>query len=96
MRPRPAAAPGFRHAIRAAGSEMFLAAYLVCELCSVAGVIVMGGGFGSGFFGFGFAAVASPAATAVADALSLGVSFGAATLGFGFAAAVSTEEAAAV
>src|SRR4029453_10753103 len=79
-------------AIRAACHETFLAAraYLVCELCSVAGIIAMGGGFDSGFFGFGFAAGPSPAAAA--DTLSWAAALGAATLGFGFAAVVSPEE----
>src|SRR6266508_4871286 len=67
-----------------------LAAYLVCELCSIAGVIAMGGGFGSGFLAFGFTAGPSPAAAA--DMLSWAASLVAATLGFGFAAVVSPEE----
>src|SRR4029453_11666301 len=63
-----------------------LAAYLVCELCSIAGVIAMGGGFGSGFLAFGFTAGPSPAAAA--DMLSWAASLGAAPLGFGFSAGV--------
>src|SRR5262245_49088595 len=66
--------------------------YLVCELCSIAGVIVIGTGFGAGFLGFGFTAVASPEA-ATADAPSL-TSLGAVALGFGFVAAVFAEAAA--
>lgn len=65
------------------------ASYLVCELCSTAGMIAMGGGFASGFLGFGLAAVASPEAAAVAD-----VSFAVAGLSFGFALPLSPEEGA--
>src|SRR5262249_44574610 len=66
--------------------------HLTCELCSAAGVMIIGGGFGAGFLGFGFGAVASSEAALVAAAPSLAPSLR--TLGFGFGAAVSPVEAA--
>src|SRR4029453_3694933 len=87
---RRAAAHGFRHGDRGCVLRDVLAASLVCALWSIAGVIAMGGGFGSGFLAFGFTAGPSPAAAA--DTLSWAASLGAATLGFGFAAVVSPEE----
>ena len=61
--------------------------YLAGGLCSAAGVIVIGGGCGAGFFAFGFAAGSSPAAAA-ADA--------GAALDFGLVAGASPEDTAAV
>src|SRR5262249_59845215 len=68
--------------------------HLTCELCSAAGVMVIGGGFGAGFLGFGLGAVASSEAAPVAAAPSLAASLR--TLGFGFDAAASPDDAAAV
>ena len=68
--------------------------YLAGGLCSPAGVIVIGGGFGAGFFAFGFAAGSSPEAAA-ADAASFAPSLGAA-LDFGLVAGASPEDTAAV
>ena len=70
--------------------------YLVGELCSTAGVIVIGGGFGAGFFGFGFAAGSSPPEAAAADAASLAPSLLGAAFDFGFVAGASPEDTAAV
>src|SRR5262245_53145214 len=61
--------------------------HLTCELCSAAGVITIGGGFGAGFLGFGFDAAASPDDAAAVDAPSLAASLVAGDLGFGFGAA---------
>src|SRR5205807_1257181 len=67
--------------------------HFACELWS-AGVTTMGGGCGAGFLGFGFGAVPSPDAAAVADPPSLAASLRA--LGFAFGAASSADDAAAV
>src|SRR5919198_1091346 len=72
--------------------------YLAGGLCSAAGVIVIGGGCGAGFFAFGFAAGSSPEAAA-ADAASLAPSLApslGAALDFGLVAGASPEDTAAV
>jgi hypothetical protein len=59
--------------------------------------MVIGGGFGAGFFGFGLAAGSSPEAAAADAAASLAPSLGAAAFDdFGFVAGASPEDTAAV